>query len=145
MRYWGSERPSIHRSTRRHKTSSKRQTIASAGSLKNYPFLRKFYQHQAVISGRVQRVFFLLVVASLIYAFVLGDGGIARIIDLRLERGELEENVAELKRNNELLAAEIERLETDYQYIEKIGREKYGYIYSNERVYKIIPIDDRGH
>jgi cell division protein FtsB len=111
--------------------------------LKNYPFLRNFYRHQAVISDRVQRFFFFLVLAGILYAFLLGDGGFVRIAMLRGERAELAASVAELERNEKLLGTEIERLKSSDYYVEKMGREKFGYIRPGDRVYMLIPMDDR--
>jgi len=75
--------------------------------------------------------------------FVLGEGGVVNIAMLRGERSELDANISELEQNIELLEAEIGRLETDHYYIEKIGREKFGYVRPGDRIYKLIPIDDR--
>jgi cell division protein FtsB len=120
-----------------------RQTIAAGGSVKNYPFLRQFYRHQTAIGDRLQRVLFFLMIAAFIYVFVLGDSGAIKIVQLRLERARLDDNIAELQHNSAQLEATIARLKTDDFYIEKIGREKFGYARPSDRVYKIIPIDDR--
>lgn len=114
-------------------------SIASGGSLKKYPFLRRFYRHQAVIGDRVTRFFLLLVLAGLVYAFVLGENGAIRIAMLRAERADLDQNIALLERNSEMLRSEIDRLEKDFDYIEKIGRERYGYVKRGEKVYKLVP------
>jgi cell division protein FtsB len=147
MRYWGTET----RVTNKKKAGSapKRRAarkqapaaVASGGSVK--PFLRKFYRHQAVVGGPVQRFFVLLVIAGLIYAFVLGDGGAIRIAMLRHDRGKLDAQIAEMRQNVALLETEITRLETDPYYIEKTGRERYGYMRPDESVYKLIPNDKK--
>ena len=111
--------------------------------MKSYPFLRQFYRHQTDISERLQRLLFLLFAAALIYVFVLGDSGIIKIMQLRLQRSRLDYNIAELERNSEQLATTIARLEKDDFYIEKIGRERFGYTRPGERVYKFTPIDDQ--
>jgi len=137
MRYW--EPPKKKRAPRRKKSSSSpKRTIASAGSLRQYPFLRKFYQHQAVISDGVQKLLFFLVIATLLYAFVIGDAGIIRIVTLRGEKANLEENIAMLDYDIESLKSEIDRLEDDAFALEELGRERYGLVYPGDRVYKII-------
>ena len=139
MRYWGSESTVTgSRKPRRRKAKTK-TTIASGGSLKDYPFLRAFYQHQAYISSRLQRLLLFLIAAGLIYAFVLGDGGIIQIALLRHERGELSKDVTELRTNTQILTDEIARLRDDEGAIEKVARERYGYVYPDELVYKIVP------
>lgn len=135
MRYW--EAPKRKRAKRKTSAASKR-SIASSGSVRQYPFLRKFYQHQAIISVGLQKFIFFLVLATLLYAFVVGDAGIVRIIQLRGEKAKLETNIAMLDEDIMSLETEIERLKNDPFAIEKLGRERYGYVYPGDRVYKII-------
>ncbi len=115
--------------------------VTSGGSVG--PFLRKFYRHQVVVSAPVQRFFLFLVLAGLIYAFVLGDGGAIRIAMLRHERASLDRNIEELQHSAALLETEIARLESDPFYIEKTGRERYGYIQPGDRVYKLVPAEKK--
>jgi len=164
MRYWGTEdnvsRPGkTGKASRRPKRkaakapaksaaptrrqASARQTVATGGSVKNYPFLRQFYRNQSRLSERLQKLLFAILVAALLYVFVLGDSGAIKITQLRLERSGLEDNIAILEGNAEHLDRTIARLKTDDTYIEKLGRERYGYIKPGERVYRIIPLDDR--
>jgi len=150
MRYWGTEesvtrtrktprRTSRPRATRgrQAKKAAAKSSVASGGSVT--PFLRRFYRHQAVVSGPVQRFFLFLVAAGLIYAFLLGDGGIIRIAMLRHERAQLDNRIEELQRNSARLQVEIARLRDDAFFIEKAGRERYGYVRPDEHVYKIVP------
>ena len=102
------------------------------------PFLRRFYRHQVVVSGPVQRFFLLLLLAGIIYAFVLGDGGAIRIAMLRHQRSELDRHIGEMEHNATLLESEIAKLDSDPFYIEKTGRERYGYIKPGDKVYKIV-------
>ena len=135
MRYW--EPPKKNRRTRRPSPPTKR-SIASPGSLRNYPFLRKFYQHQAEISVGLQKFIFFLVLATLLYAFGLGDSGIIHIIQLKREKRTIEASLAKVDRDIATLKGEIGRLDTDPFAMEKLGRERYGYIYPGDRVYKIV-------
>jgi cell division protein FtsB len=81
---------------------------------------------------------FFLVIATLLYAFVFGDGGIIRIMTLRHEKASLEDNIAMVDHDIESLRLEIDRLKNDPFAMEKLGRERYGYVYPGDRVYKII-------
>jgi cell division protein FtsB len=121
--------------------SGGKRSIVSGGSLRDYPFLRQFYQHQAVISDGLQKFLFLLVIATLIYAFVLGNGGAIRIFMLRHKTAELDQKIARLQSNVETLSQEIERLKSDPFSIEKVGREKLGLIKPGDEVIKIVPRD----
>lgn len=124
----------------RRSSPTKRPRAAARGPVT--PFLRRLYQHGAATSGPVQRVLLLLVVAGLIYAFVLGDSGAIRIAILRSERADLERQVAELQANAERLRHEIARLESDPFYIEKVGRERFGYVKPDEKVYRIVTTEE---
>ncbi len=137
MRTWES-------SSRKPKSRSKpvrstgKRAISSGGSIKDYPFLRTFYQHQSVISDGIVRFIFFLVIATLLYAFVIGEAGAIRLLTLKKTHSALEAEVAMLKTSTEELAVEIERAKTDPFVMEKLGRERYGYIYPGDRVYKIV-------
>jgi cell division protein FtsB len=121
--------------------SGGKRSIISGGSLRDYPFLRRFYQHQAVISDGLQKFLFLLVIATLIYAFVLGDGGAIKILMLRHKTAELDKEIGRLQANLESLSFDIERLKDDPFYIEKVGREKLGLIKPGDEVIKLVPHD----
>ncbi|MDH3197654.1 MAG: septum formation initiator family protein [Candidatus Krumholzibacteria bacterium] len=110
--------------------------MASGGSVR--PFLRRFYDHQAALGRPVQRAVLFLIVAGLIYAFVLGDGGAIRIAMLRAERAAVDHQIAVMRRSIATLETEIASLESDPFTIEKTGRERYGYVRPDETVYKIV-------
>ena len=110
--------------------------VASTGSVR--PFLRRVYRNQVVVSAPVRRFLLFVLLAGVIYAFVLGEGGVVRIAMLRHERSTLDRRINELEHNADALQAEIARLESDEFYIEKTGRERYGYIKPGDRVYKIV-------
>jgi len=149
MRYWEFDRePSVTRRGTFHDFKRRPRTargdghsvVAGGGSVG--PFLRNFYRHRVAVSAPIQRFFLFLVLAAIIYAFVLGDGGIIRIAMLQHERAGLDGHIAELQQNAEMLQTEIARLQSDPFYIEKTGRERYGYIRPGETVYKLVPTDE---
>ena len=79
-----------------------------------------------------------MVLATLLYAFGLGDSGIIHIIQLKREKRTIEASLAKVDRDIATLKGEIGRLDTDPFAMEKLGRERYGYIYPGDRVYKIV-------
>jgi cell division protein FtsB len=141
MKYWDTE-DSKKKGPKRPRRSYK-GTIASSGSIKNSPFLRKFYEHHSVISEGLQKLVFFLILAALVYAFVIGDSGGIRLLMLRHDRDKMENKLSELKRNVLILEQEIDHLKNDPFYMEKLGRERYGYIYPGEKVIKLIPNVDK--
>ena len=120
MRYWEPGRRKKRAASKR--AASSKRSITSTGSLGHYPFLRKFYQHQAVLSVGLQKFIFFLVIAVLLYAFVVGDAGIVRIITLRHEKSTIEDDLAMLDHSIESLQHDIERLQNDPSAMEKLGR-----------------------
>jgi cell division protein FtsB len=110
--------------------------VASSGSVR--PFLRRFYHNQVVVSAPVRRFLLFVLLAGVVYAFVLGEGGVVRIAMLRHERSTLDRRISELEHSASVLDSEIARLDSDDFYIEKTGRERYGYIKPGDRVYKIV-------
>lgn len=91
-----------------------------------------------MISDGIVRFIFFLLIATLLYAFVIGEAGAIRLLSLKKNHSVLEQEVTTLKTNVENLSAEIERARSDPFVMEKLGRERYGYIYPGDRVYKII-------
>ncbi len=81
---------------------------------------------------------FFVAVATLLYAFVFGDAGVIRIATLKREKAAIEASVALVDHDIESLTRETERLKKDPFAMEKLGRERYGYIYPGDRVYKIV-------
>jgi cell division protein FtsB len=145
VRYWNSEKEEIdsHRGAfrdfrpRPHVAPGAQPTVVtSSGSVR--PFLRRFYHNQVVVSAPVRRFLLFALLAGVVYAFVLGDGGVIRIAMLQHERGSLDRRIRELDHNASVLETEIARLDSDPFYIEKTGRERYGYIKPGEKVYKIV-------
>ena len=138
MRYWQSDEPKPRTPRRRKAPPRPKSSVAAGGSLRNYPFLRRFYQHQASISTGFQKFLFFLVMATLLYTFVFGDAGAIRLFTLHKEKVKLEGHIVLLELNLAALQAEIDALQNDAFKMEKLGRERYDYIYHGDRVYKII-------
>lgn len=87
---------------------------------------------------------FFLMVSILLYAFVLGDGGVIRIASLHRERARLQGELQDLQLQAQMLSRHIERLKNDPFYIEKMGRERYGLIYPGELVIKMVLVPAGG-
>lgn len=134
MRYWESRQ----KREQKKKQSAPKTAVANGGNLRNYPFLRTFYQHHAVISDGIQKFIFFLVIATLLYAFVFGDSGAIRLVTLTHEKENLDEDVVVLRTDIDRLQDEIERLKADPFVMEKMGRERYGFAQPGDRVYKIV-------
>jgi cell division protein FtsB len=150
VRYWNSEKDKIEsqrgafrdfRPQAHIHPGAQASVVTSSGSVR--PFLRRFYHNQVVVSAPVRRFLLFVLLAGIVYAFVLGDGGVIRIAMLRHDRANLDGRIRELDHNASVLETEIARLDSDPFYIEKTGRERYGYIKPGDKVYKIVdPVKD---
>ncbi|MFH1754195.1 MAG: septum formation initiator family protein [Candidatus Latescibacterota bacterium] len=140
VHYWESK-SSAKKSSKNNRQSPGKRSIVMGGSVKDYPFLRNFYRHKVVIGDNIQKFIFVMIIAALLYTFVLGDGGVVRILLLKHKTAELEQDLASLELDLELLKSEIDHLKNDPFYMEKIGRERFGYLKPGDRVLKIVPQD----
>ena len=94
------------------------------------------------ISPGFVRALIIAVVVLIGLIFVAGDVGLWKLWVAQKQMKTLNEKIAELERTNELLSAEIGRLKGDAFTIEKVAREKYGYLKPGDRVYRIITLPE---
>lgn len=97
--------------------------------------------HSADLQRRIIRAILLLGAAALIIIFLFGDHGIYQLYRLRKERAEVQEQINRLREERITLDAEKNRLKTDYEYIERLAREKYRMAKKGEKVFKVIEKD----
>jgi cell division protein FtsB len=82
----------------------------------------------------------LLVLIGLV--FLVGDVGLVRLWSTQRQMKSLRAKIEELEHRNALLAVEIEQLRSDTFTIEKVAREKYGYLRPGDKVYRIITVPE---
>ncbi|MFH1784687.1 MAG: septum formation initiator family protein [bacterium] len=63
-----------------------------------------------------------------------------RLLSLYRDASTLREEIASVKKENKELEQEIKRLETDYEYVEKIAREELGMVMPGEIEYRFVPL-----
>lgn len=85
--------------------------------------------------NRLLKIILLLVVLSVAWVLFAPGTGVFGLLKLRSRALELEIQNKELMRVNSELQEEINRLETDREYLERIAREKYGMLKKNEQVF----------
>ena len=137
MKYW--DTPGGGRPARSSAPVPPRHPITSGGDLRRYPFLRTFYEHQTEIGGGLQKFLFFVVIATLLYVFVLGDAGALKIMSLQKEKARLEADIATVTLDIEGLQKQINLLKNDSFMMENLGRELYGYVAPGDRVIKLVP------
>ncbi|MCO6466896.1 MAG: septum formation initiator family protein [Bradyrhizobiaceae bacterium] len=89
--------------------------------------------------GMTRRTLLIIGISSaVIIGFVLfSTHGVVTRIRLSAEASELQSRVATMKHTEDSLRTAIRTLESDSAEIERIARERYGYIRPGERVYII--------
>ena len=87
-----------------------------------------------------KKVFSLFAVAGFLLVIFLP--GYAKLQDMKEKNRELSLNINKLKKENVLLQNEIERLQYDPLYQEKIARDKMGIVRRGEIPFKIIPAEE---
>jgi cell division protein FtsB len=100
------------------------------------------------VSPRVARIVVIGLILLVTAIFIAGDFGLwniwraqKKLDTIRAENSVLKDGISYLRRNNS-------ELENDPFAIERVAREKYGYMRPGERVYRIIKlesIDDNGN
>jgi len=74
--------------------------------------------------------------------FLFGNHGLIRYLQLQNQRKELTRQITALKEEQLRLQKEIDMLQNNYRYIEKIAREKYQMGKDGEKIYFMIPPGD---
>lgn len=96
------------------------------------------------ISPKMARILLLSTIILIGIIFIASDVGLWNIWSAQKQLKNLQAQISEYERNNEYLTEEIEKLESDPFAIEKVAREKYGYLRPGERVYRIILLQADG-
>ena len=85
-------------------------------------------------------VIILLGVAAALMAYMaFSQNGLLHLWSLKKEKGHLDERVRQLEVQNERMKKEIERLENDTEYLQKVIRDKLGLIKPEESIVVFTP------
>ena len=87
-------------------------------------------------------LFLIIGVILLSSIFLFGNHGLIRYFQLERRKQELIHQITALKEEQEKLQKEIEMLQNNYRYIEKIAREKYQMGKDGEKIYFMIQSPD---
>jgi len=100
---------------------------------------KKRHSQSIEIQKKLVRIVLILGAIVLLIIFFLGDHGAYQLYRLRKEKIEIQKLIVELREEKQLLEGERARLETDFDYIEQLARERYRMAKKGEKVYKVIP------
>ena len=83
-------------------------------------------------------LFTIIGIVLIYYIFFHGEQGLIQYWKLLNKRDQISRHISELKQEQERLHQEIKLLENNYQYIEKIARERYKMGHKKDKIYVII-------
>ena len=96
------------------------------------------------VSPKVAKLLLVLVIVLISIIFISGNVGLWNLWRAQKEIKDLSNRIEMLEKRNALLSVEIERLKSDPYTVEKILREKYGYVRDGDKVYRLTPFSDDG-
>ena len=96
------------------------------------------------VSPKVAKLLLVLVIVLISFIFISGNVGLWNLWRAQKEIKDLSNRIEMLEKRNALLSVEIERLKSDPYTVEKILREKYGYVRDGDKVYRLTPFSDDG-
>ncbi len=100
-------------------------------------------KRQADISPKLARIVLIGVLVLIAMVFFLSDVGLWNLWKAQKRIDALNRQISALRQKNGLLEVEIEKLNSDPFSIEKVARERYGYLNPGDRVYRIITLPSR--
>ena len=86
--------------------------------------------------------FYIIVIAIIVSLIILifNDFGLLKLAKLQRKHQKLEKSLTTLLSQQEKLRLEINQLQTNNEYIEKIAREKFMMVLPGEKVYRVQEI-----
>mgnify|MGYP001552465207 CR=1 FL=1 len=81
---------------------------------------------------RLLKISAILLLAAIVWLFFAPDMGLLSWREKQSEFQQLQERKVQLEKENDMLRQEIERIEGDIEYFEKLAREKHGLLKKNE-------------
>lgn len=94
------------------------------------------------ISPRLAKLLLVLILLMICIIFISGNVGLWNLWRAQKEIKDLNARIDMLERRNTLLSVEIDRLKNDPYAVERILREKYGYVRDGDKVYRLTPFSN---
>lgn len=98
------------------------------------------------ISPKLARIILAGLLVIIVTVFILSDVGLLNLWKAQKRIETLSVRIGDLEKKNVAMQKEIEMLKTDPFTIEKVARERYGYLRPGDKVYRIItfPMEENG-
>ncbi len=91
------------------------------------------------LQKKLVRFVLILGAIVLLIIFFFGDHGVYQLYRLNAEKAEIQNAITNLREEKRQLGNEKIRLESDYEYIEELARERYRMAKPGEKVFKVVP------
>ncbi|MBL7995670.1 septum formation initiator family protein [bacterium] len=86
-----------------------------------------------------KKVLFWSVISVIAMTIIFGNYGAYQMVVIKRQKMNLENEIAQIKKDQARLIKNRERIKNDLTYIEKVAREKYSMVKPGEHVYQVIP------
>ena len=99
---------------------------------------KTYKKHTKTINSTIIACFILLSLAALLF----NDFGLLRLVDLKNKHAKLSASLDQILVQQNNLKLEIDRMQTDKEYVKKIAREKFLFVQPGEKVYRVQKIKE---
>ncbi len=99
---------------------------------------RPFSQNDSDKQQRIIRGILMIGALILLIIFFFGDHGLYQLYRVRSEREQIKKEIQQLRTERIKLEGKKQRLENDFEYIERLARERYRMAKKDEKVFKVI-------
>ena len=99
---------------------------------------KTYKKHTKTINSAIVVCLIFLSFAALLF----NDFGLLKLIDLKNKHAQLNTSLDKLLIQQNNLKVEIDRIQNDREYVEKIAREKFLFVHPGEKVYRVKQIKE---
>ncbi|MBN2543716.1 septum formation initiator family protein [bacterium] len=97
-------------------------------------YLRVTRDNKEKLKQNIRRILYIGICLIILYLLLLGENGLIAVTKYHKLKKELQGELEAKRAEEDSLRIEIEKLQSDSTYIEKIAREDYGLIRDNEKI-----------
>lgn len=100
--------------------------------------VRRISKDNSATQQRIIRGILITGAIMLLIIFFFGDHGLYQLYRVRSEREQIKRNIEHLRTERIRLEGKKQQLENDFEYIERLARERYRMARKGEKVFKVI-------
>ena len=100
--------------------------------------VRRISKDKSATQQRIIRGILITSAVMLLIIFFFGDHGLYQLYRVRSEREQIKREIEHLRTERIRLEGKKQLLENDFEYIERLARERYRMARKGEKVFKVI-------